>query len=379
MDNLLKKLRDAFSGVFKSRGGDQSIVGIDIGTSSIKAVQVRMKNGRAILETYGSIALGPYDNKEPGMVTNLPTEKIIQAIGDVLRESGITASNAAISITSTASLIFIVELPASVSEKEFPTAVPIEARKQIPVPISEVSLDWWAIPKRQDAFEDPAIQEEGEHAAERQNTQVLIVSILNDAIERYKIIGSGIGKTLAPFESEVFSSVRANSNRELGAVMVLDVGASKTKVTIVEYGVVKGFHIINRGSHDISASIATSLNVSFAKAEEIKKEFGLVGNAPDASVSDIIRLSLDFIFSEAKTAMLEYERTNKKLVTKIILSGGGVLLKGFHEASKKHFSSEIVFGEPFAKTDSPAFLANILKTIGPEFSIAIGVALRDLR
>ena len=58
--------------------------------------------------------------------------------------------------------------------------------------------------------------------------------------------------------------------------------------------------------------------------------------------------------------------------------GGGSALKGILELAKNSFKTEVVLADPFAKTASPAFLANILKETGPEFAVAIGLALRKL-
>ena len=76
----------------------QSVLGIDIGTSSIKLVQLRRSRGRVVLETYGAIALGPYAGVEIGRATSLPAEKIGEALKDVIREANVTTQEGAISI-----------------------------------------------------------------------------------------------------------------------------------------------------------------------------------------------------------------------------------------------------------------------------------------
>ena len=107
---------------FKKTGG--SVVGIDIGPSSIKVVQLRKEKGRAVLETYGELALGPYADLEVGQATNLPAEKLAEALTDVMREAHVTTKNAAFSIPLVSSLISIISLPA-VSEAELKEMVPI--------------------------------------------------------------------------------------------------------------------------------------------------------------------------------------------------------------------------------------------------------------
>ena len=75
-----------------------SVLGIDVGSSSIKIVQIKLKKGRAILETYGALALGPYAEKEVGQATNLPIEKTIEALNDIMREAKVTTKVSGLAI-----------------------------------------------------------------------------------------------------------------------------------------------------------------------------------------------------------------------------------------------------------------------------------------
>ena len=92
----------------------QSAIGIDIGSSSIKVVELKKKGDKAILSTYGELSLGPYAGVEIGQSTNLSTEKIISAVNDLLNEKevAITTRTCGISIPFKASLLSVVELPA---------------------------------------------------------------------------------------------------------------------------------------------------------------------------------------------------------------------------------------------------------------------------
>ncbi len=127
-----------------------SVLGIDIGSSSIKIVQLRREKGRAILETYGAIALGPYGNVEIGRSTQLPVEKVVEALKDLLKEANATTSDASLAIPYTSSLVSVIKLPAAV-ENKLDQVMPLEARKYIPIPISEVQLDYQVVGGEGDA------------------------------------------------------------------------------------------------------------------------------------------------------------------------------------------------------------------------------------
>ncbi|MFA6353343.1 MAG: type IV pilus assembly protein PilM [Candidatus Paceibacterota bacterium] len=375
MDNPLKNLISGFS---KFVGGSKdSAIGVDIGSSSIKIVEIKKKGNRAVLETYGVIALGPYADLEAGRVTSLPVEKIILALKEVLKQSDATSDSLAFSIPVQSSLIFTIELPAKIEAEKMATIVPIEARKYIPVPITEVSIDYFIIPKKEASFEE--MNTEDVPVKEEEKINVLVVTTQNDAVARYRSIVSGCNLSASFFEIEIFSSIRANFEHELSPVLLIDFGASCTKLSVVEFGMVKSYHTIERGGADISNSISKSLSISFSEAEKMKKEFGLFGNPLEKSLADIIKVHVDYIFSETNNVLLGYEKKNNQTINKIIFTGGGSLLKGLKEVAVNDFQAEIEIGHPFSKIGAPAFLEKVLLTIGPEFAVALGLALRKLQ
>ena len=92
-----------------------------------------------------------------------------------------------------------------------------------------------------------------------------------------------------------------------------------------------------------------------------------------------MRLPLDRILSEVNRVFLSYERKHNRNISRVILTGGGAVLKGLLPLAKEKLETDVVLGDPFAKTDAPAFLEDILKQVGPEFSVAVGLALRKLQ
>ena len=374
MDNPLKKF---FSNANPFGGSSDNAVGIDIGTSAIKVVEIKKRGGKAVLETYGAISLGPYANLDVGRVTNLSSDKVVEALKEVLKQSGVNTTSAAFSIPVQSSLIFVIELPPQVKESEIPSIVPTEARKYIPVPITEVALDYFILPKRESSFEE--MNNPDAHSLPGEKTQVLVVATQNDAVVRFRSIVSECKLEASFFEIEIFSSVRANFEHELSLVLLMDFGASRTKISLIEFGMVKSCHTINRGGADISTSISQSLSIPFSEAEKMKKEFGLFGSPTEKNLSDIIKVHTNYIFSEANNVLLGYERAHSKTINKVILSGGGALLKGLRETAAENFKAEVEVGHSFAKVGAPAFLEKVLENMSPEFAIALGLALRKLQ
>lgn len=378
VEGVLKGLLGKISGVLKNSGSG-SVIGIDIGASAIKVVQVKKDGGKAVLETYGSISTAPYAEGEVGQVVAVPEEALVKAINDLFKEANITTKNSAMSIPASASLVFLVELPGNVGEKELPSIIYNEARRYIPVPITEVAIDWWLVPKRPlDGVTDDSDKPSQDDIKE-EKTKVLVAAIHNEALEKYKSLVNDAKLETDFFEIEMFSSVRSNIGQDLSTTMVLDIGAAKTKISIVDRGVIQDFHIINRGSHDITTAMVTSLGLSFHDAEEMKKEFGLNNNPKQPKSASVVRTAVDYIFFEAGNVVLNYEKKYNRSIEKVVLTGGGVMLKGILSVAQEKFSTDVVMGNPFERIEAPAFLQNILAESGPEFGVAAGLALRKLR
>jgi len=375
MSNLLKDLFANFGKIGSK--GEESAIGVDIGSSAIKVVEIKRKGGKAILETYGAIALGPYGDVEAGRVTNLPVDKVSLALKEVLKQSDVTGTSLALSIPIQSSLIFTIELPAQIKATEISAIIPTEARKYIPVPITEVSLDYFILPKKESSFAEMNSTDVSKVGGEKIN--VLVVATQNDAVARYRSIVSESSLSASFLEIEVFSSIRSNFEHELSPVLLIDFGASSTKISIVEFGMIKSYHTIDRGGADITNAISKSLSIPFGEAEKMKKEFGLFGNPSEKSLADIIKVHVDYIFSETNNVLLGYEKKDNQTISKVIFTGGGSLLKGLQEVAINNFRAQIEIGHPFSKVGAPAFLDKVLLTMGPEFAVALGLALRKLQ
>ncbi|MDB5255134.1 MAG: Type pilus assembly protein PilM, type pilus assembly protein PilM [Candidatus Nomurabacteria bacterium] len=376
MDSILASIKSVFSGLL---GGakDNRVVGIDIGTSSIKVVELKKEGGRVVLDTYGALALGQYnEGGKIGQVTNLSPEILIKALVDVLKEANIASTNIVLGIPSVSCIIFILQLPTEIEENDLAIVVPNESKKFIPVPLTDVSLDWYVLPRREDSGNESRMLSESGNAA---TMSILVVATLNDTLNKYVTIAQGASLPVDSLEIEVFSHIRSVLTRELYPVMIVDIGASKTKLTIVEHGIVETFRLVNKGSQDMTLGISRSLELSFEQAENLKKEHGLVSPPEYPKLADAMKQQLADIFQETNAAILGYEKRYNKNIGKIIFAGGGAMTHGLLDYAKQSFASELAIADPFSKVEAPVFLAGVLKKTGPEFSIAIGLALRKIQ
>lgn len=362
---------DALSDVFRkfttslSQKNGESVLGIDIGTSSIKIVQAKEVRGSAVLETYGEIALGPYASAEVGQSVSPPPEKIAEALVDVMREANVTARAGGFSVPLSGSLINVITLPTK-NPEELGTMIPIEARKYIPVPVGEVSLDWFVVPEEEAQFLNPT------GAAKKTNTtDVLLVAIHNQVLAKFETITKIASITPRFYEIESFSMGRAAYEHGTAPTMLIDLGASSTRVYIVEFGIIDVSHTIARGGQDLTLALAKSTSITFEEAENLKRAKGLTGSEAGGA-------ALEFVFSEARRIFLTYQRKEGKAISQVVLVGGGAALKGIEKVIASYFDAKVVVSSPFDKVSAPAFIGDVLKEAGPSFSSAVGLALRGL-
>lgn len=372
-------------GSMPSLGGSQSVVGIDIGSSSIKMVQLRREHGKAVLETYGAISLGPYADLHAGQVARLPAQRLADAMRDLMRESNITARSAGVAIPFTSSLTSVIEIP-PMSKDQLQRVIPLEARKYIPVPMNEITLDWFVIPK--DEFSENMDPNSGER--KKDVMEVLLVAIHNDILNTFQAVMTDLQIQPQFYELEVFSAARSALGHGVAPVMLVDIGASTTKVSIIERGIVRMSHIINQGGQEMTLSVTRAMNWDFEKAERIKREQGMslngdvpaaatAGALPTASIRTALLSTLGRIIPETHKVLLSYGKKYQKNVPHIIFTGGGATVKEIVPYAQERLGAEVLLAHPFEKVEAPAFLIDVLKEVGPEFAVAVGAALRQIQ
>jgi len=347
-----------------SKTAGNSVVGIDIGSSSIKVVELQEKQGVITLSTYGEVQLGPYLNKSIGESVILDSTKEQAALVDVIRESAVKARNAVFATPLSASFVTNVTIEAD-ADADLASMVRVEARKVIPASLSEVTLDWAEV----------EITKEEQATTETNYRNVLIAAIQNSALERFNVLMQFAGFKQPPTEIECFSVIRGMFNSEENDMAVLDIGATAAKLYIVRKGLLMRMYRIRAGGAIATKQISEVLGVSFEEAESIK----ITADKSAANYADMKRAhnsSYDRAFREFNQVLREYEsKTGIKLST-IYLTGGGSLFPGTDSYLKEFLNREITIANPFAKVAYPAFMEDTMREISPSFAVALGAAMR---
>lgn len=361
-------LQHIFSG---KKGRASSVVGIDIGSSAIKVVELQEKKGVVTLTTYGELQLGPYAQKNIGESVTLTPKQEQEALVDVLRESAVTAKQAVFAMPLTSSFITNVSLEVDAAA-DLSGIVRIEARKVIPASLSEVTLDWAEVDTGTEETEKDKKKEESSMVQK----QLLIAAIQNTALDRFKVLMQFAGLEQPPTEIECFSTIRSLYTASDKDMVIVDIGAISTKLFIVKNGLLMRMHRIRAGGALASNRIASLLNVDFEDAEVRKQGI----TREDEKFTDIKRAhdsSYERAFREFKQVLEEYEVKSGQKISTVYLSGGGAMFPGVDTLLQEALARQVVKAHPFSKVAFPAFMQDTIKEIGPSFSVALGAALRS--
>ncbi|MDP3991242.1 MAG: type IV pilus assembly protein PilM [Candidatus Nealsonbacteria bacterium] len=343
----------------------KGFLGVDIGTFSIKIVEVERAGKRRKLENYGEMqAVSAYEKPFRTFeksTLSLSNKDIVRAISAIIKESKMKSVKAYFSIPDFSTFFTTITLP-SMTEAEIPKAVQYEARQYIPLPLEGVTLDWQVIEKEQSSS----------------SIKVLLVAVPNEVIQQYQETAAACGLELVFLEAEVFSLARAVIGEEESrqAVSLIDIGARSTTINIVDKGVLKISHSFDTSGNDLTSMIAKGLDAGYNKAEELKKKYGL--NDSEEKTKEAMLPLIDLILSEIKKIFSSFYQIERKEVKKIILAGGSAFMPGLAEYFSKNLSKPIEIANPFNSLYYPPILEDALKQMGPSFSIAVGAALHGL-
>lgn len=368
------------------RPKSRSCLGVDIGTSSIKIIELSHWRKRNKLENYGEIPLDVFSReilKNPaGGEFGLSDTKISRAILAILNEAKITAKRAVFTLPDYTSFFTWFELP-PMKEEEVPNAVKYEARRHIPFPLSEVTLDWQVIEKKVSDKKEAVLK-------------ILLVSVPNEVINQYKRIASLVNLEVLGIEAEVFGLSRALIKRdrvypqeESPVVAIVDIGSQSTTVSIVEGGVLKRSHSFDIAGNEFTMLLTKSLNKDFKTAEELKQKYGLLETPPEgegildekatpSSIRKVLLPLVDLVLTEIEKICQNFYQTERKNVQKIILAGGSAFIPGLRDYFSEHLGKPLELADPFADIFYPPILNETLKEMGPSYAIAVGAALRGL-
>ncbi|MBI2098590.1 MAG: type IV pilus assembly protein PilM [Candidatus Wildermuthbacteria bacterium] len=337
----------------------KTFLGIDVGSSALRVVEIGGWGDRRTLKNYGEIRMRtmykePFRSFEKNALL-LSTNDIAKALRGIFEETHMAEKKAIFSISDYSTFFTTFELP-FIKEEELGSAVRFEARRHVPLPLSEVVLDWQLLEKTKD-----------------KRSRILLVAVPKEVVNYYEEIARFAGLTLIALEAEVFGNIRSYFKEEREPAVLIDIGSHTTTVSVVAKSMVRLSQTINVGGNNFTERIAQSLSVNYRKAEEEKLQKGI--HLVQGNVRILVPI-VDLIVTEIRKALEGFDRQSAGVVRKIVLSGGSARLPGLAEYLEKQFGKQTEVINPFHNILYPPLLEEVIKDMGPSYAVAVGMALR---
>lgn len=350
---------------FSFKKKSKNFLGVDVGTSTIKIVELSKEGNQKKLENYGFCSLSFFyeklsrPEKDPLIFSPKELSKIILAI---LKEARIGSKNAFFSLPDFATFFTTISLP-PMSKEEAEEAIKFEARKYVPLPLSEVTLDWLVI-------------NGGPDGEKKESLKTLLVAVPNDIINQYQMIAENSQLLLMSLEAEVFSLFRALMPEIKNSAVIIDIGAQSTTCNLVDKNILKISHSFDVGGNELTERISQTFHLNWQEAEELKKKQGLQKGELNTKTTLIPILGL-MLNEVSKVSDIFYQTEGKEVET-YILTGGSAFLPELKEYLFEHLKKEVKIAHPFVNLLYPPALEETLKELGPSFTIALGAAMKGL-
>ena len=348
-------------GIFSSRD-DNLFLGIDIGDSSLKMVELEKKNKKIHLNNYA------FSENVSGInFTKIEdTNYLAQAILKVKAEAGIKARRVTASLPTFSVFSSIISVPLT-DKKNMDAAVSEEAKKVIPLPLEEMILDWKMVP-------------DSTGTDNKDGMRVFLTGSPKKLVRRYIEIFRLAKLELASLETETFSLVRALMGNDTSTVMIVEIGANSTDLSVVQ----ESIPVLNRSleicGSTITSALAQKLGFSFVQAEQFKIDMGasLTENTKE-ELPQLILSTIAPVIHEIEYMREFFQGTVKgKKIEKIILSGGGALMVNLADYISKYLDLQVIVGDPFSRLEYPLEMKPIIAEVGPKLAVAAGLALREI-
>ncbi len=360
-----KFVSDFFSDIgnfFKSR----SVLGVDIGTTSIKIAELARKEERFSIVNYGILETKEYLNYSNRIIQSASlkiSEKETAEILKILLREMRTKSKIAIgAIPSFAAFTTVLEMPV-MSAGETKKAIDFQAPRYIPLPISEVAVDWLKVG-------------EFETAERRRYQRIFLIGIPQEIIQRHKTIFKIAGLKLIALEIDGLALVRSLLSEETGATLLIDLGSETSNIFLTDDSNIFYAGQTDYGGVYLTQAIAHSLGVSVMRAEELKRRRGLLAGGAESELSTLAQPFLDVIIQEVNHAKSAYEHRYGKRVERVMLVGGGADLLGIEKYFANQISAPLAHPNIFRKVAYDLKLEPILSRLNNELPVAVGLAER---
>lgn len=339
-------------------------VGIDIGFSSIKAVELTKDKNQFKL-----VSLGAIPSPQPGLISDSDTdlEVLAEAIKKLLSAAHINSRDVIVALPESRVFTRVIDDLPYLSDSELSSAIRYAAEEFIPMSLSDVNLNWQVL-VRSDAKTKNA------------KTVVLVIASPKRMVTKYLRVLQLVGLRPQALETETIAVTRSlvGNNPFSPSTLIMQLGATTTDFAAVSKGLIWLTRSISTGGMALTRSLAQHFNFEVNQSEQYKKIYGLMEDQLEGKVYEALRPIVDIIAGEARRIIQAFEtKYPQDPIKRVVLSGGGAKMPGFVIYLANMLGLEVQEADPWYQIIKEKSWISRLSQDAPSYSVAVGLALRD--
>jgi type IV pilus assembly protein PilM len=354
-----------------------SVLGVDIGATSVKIVELKSEKGAPVLVNYAYSEQPPRAVEKSNLQMDIPM--VVKIITELRDKAGLHSTQAVAAMPSFSVFTSVLHIAGDGKKpEELESAVLWEAKKVVPLALDEMMLDWQVIGTG-NAKPAGGAPQPTEGAAEGAN--VLLTGAPKNLVKKYIDVFKQADLQLVSLETEMFSLIRSLIGSDPATIALVDLGAVNTDIAIVENGLPLFTRSLDTGGVMVTRAVADALKVDFKRAEQFKFDLSMAGDAAleqSGGMPTVVKNTLAPIVNEIRYSFNLFQQENNKKIEKVVLAGGGAGLVGIAPYLSELLQTNVVLGDPWARISCPQQLSSVLDEISSRMAIAAGLALREV-
>lgn len=336
------------------------MVGIDIGSKSIKIVELEKEGANFVLAASGIVGYSG------ASIEKMTDEKEMATLSAVIKklhkEAGVRSRDVIMSLPEPQVFTRTIRFPL-LTDSEIASAVKWESEQYIPIPVSEAIIQH-TILQREENTTPPEVL-------------VLLVAAPRVVVEKYTKVVTLAGLNPVAVETELIALTRSLAPQDR-TVLLVDIGAGSTDIAIAKNGLLSFSRSIPIAGEAFTRAVSQGLGVTVPQAEEYKKTYGLESRELEGKVRGALDPVLRLVVDEIKKAINYYQTEEKgETPSAMVLSGGTSGMPQIISAFSELLKIEILVGNPFSKISVDTETANKLAPFAPLYAVSVGLALRE--
>lgn len=338
---------------------DNNQIGLDIGSTSIRLVQVKASRPNPQLITYGVL---PIAAKMVESESAHDRQQLGAAIKKLLHDSKVSTRNVVVGLPSDKIFASVISIP-KMNQQDLAKAVAYQAEEYVPMPMDQVKLDWLVV---------------GESGDGKQH-EVLLVAAPNSLCESYMGMLESAGLEVIGIEPNAFGLTRSLVNNITIAMVILNLGAKATDLVTVYQGTPRLIRSIGIGGETLIRAAAQNLNLSDEQAQEFVWKFGLTQSKLEGQIYKAVKSSIDVLVGEVNKSNKFFASRYKDVqIEKLIVSGGASLLPELPTYLANAVNLPVEIGNAWSHVSFPLTMQEELLGLSGQFGVAAGMATRGM-